>query len=107
MPGFVEALPALKAKGIDAVAVTAVNDPHVMAYWAESMKATGSLEMLADGNGTFARALGMEADMSKAQMGMRSRRYAMIVRDGIIKYLGIDDTGLDKSSVDAVLANLR
>lgn len=100
-------MPSLKAKGIDTVAVTSVNDAHVMAYWAESMKATGSLEMLADGNGVFARALGMEADMSKAQMGMRSRRYAMIVRDGVIKYLGIDDTGLNKSSAEAVLAHLH
>lgn len=77
-----------------------------MAYWAEFMKATGSLEMLADGNGAFARALGMDVDMSKAQMGTRSRRYAMVVRDGVIKYLGIDDSGLDKSSVEAVLAHL-
>jgi len=107
VPGFLEALDALKEKGIDKIAVTSANDVFVMAYWAEHLGATDKIEMLADGNAAFAALIGMEQDLSAKQMGVRSRRYAMIIRDGIVKYVGIDDGELDKSSVEAVMKQLH
>lgn len=102
-----EALDALKGKGIDKVVVTSVNDAFVMAHWAEQLGATNKIEMLADGNAAFATSIGMEQDLSAKQMGMRSRRYAMIVRDSIVKYVGVDNGELDKSSVEAVMRQIR
>ncbi len=92
---------------MDTIAVTAVNDAFVMAYWAENLGATGKLVMLADGNATFAKMLGVDRDMSSNQMGTRSKRYALIIRNGLVKYVGVDESGaLEKSSAQAVLENL-
>jgi len=93
LPSFVNNSEALKKKGIDAVACTAVNDAAVMRAWGEQGGAQGKVAMLADGNGDFARALGVEADMSKAGMGKRSRRYSMLVENGIVKKFNLEEPG--------------
>src|SRR5579872_3804650 len=92
LPSYVKNAEALRGKGIDAIVCTAVNDPAVMRAWAEAQKAQG-VTMLADGNGEFARALGVEADMSKHGMGHRSRRYSMLVDNGVVKQLNIEEPG--------------
>lgn len=92
LPSFVQNAAALRGKGIDVIACTAVNDPAVMRAWGQAGKADG-ITMLADGNGEFARALGLEADMSKHGMGHRSRRYSMIVDNGVVKQLNVEEPG--------------
>ena len=93
LPSFVNNADALKKKGIDAVVCTAVNDPAVLRAWAEQGNATGKVTMLADGNGDLARALGLEVDLTKAGMGKRSRRYSMVVDNGVVKQLNVEEPG--------------
>jgi len=93
LPSYVNNADALKKKGIDAVACTAVNDAAVMRAWGEQGSAVGKVTMLADGNGDFARALGVEADMSKNGMGKRSRRYSMLVDNGVVKQFNLEEPG--------------
>eukprot|EP01027_Heterolobosea_sp_BB2_P026079 GEZU01040090.1.p1 GENE.GEZU01040090.1~~GEZU01040090.1.p1 ORF type:complete len:161 (-),score=54.24 GEZU01040090.1:121-603(-) len=106
-PGFVQEAALLKSKGVDLVACTAVNDAFVMDAWSKSQKADGKILMLADGNGDFARAVGLELDLRPRGLGIRSKRYAMLVEDGVVKYLGVDESGLDKSSAGAILLQLQ
>lgn len=100
MPGFVERVAELKAKGIDAVACTAVNDVFVMTNWAEDTGASGKITMLADGNADFAKAIGLDIDLTKFGLGVRSKRYSMLVDDGVVKSLNVDEAppAHDKSS---------
>ena len=91
MPGFVTNFDAIKSKGIDTIAVTAVNDIFVLDAWAKASNASGKIEALADGSGAFAKAIGLDNDMSAGGMGVRSKRYAMIVDDGVVKTLNIED----------------
>ncbi len=91
MPGFVERVDELKAKGIDTIACTAVNDVFVLTNWAKDTGATGKIEMLADGSGDFAKAIGLEIDLSNFGLGLRSKRYAMLVEDGVVKVLNVED----------------
>jgi len=91
LPGFLENHDALLARGIDKIAVVAVNDHHVMAAWARFTGGEGKIEFLADGNADFVRALGLDADMSVAGMGVRSRRFSMIVDDGRVQALNIEE----------------
>ena len=93
LPSFVNNADALKKKGIDQVACTAVNDAAVLRAWAEQGSATGKVTMLSDGNGDLARALGLEVDLTKAGMGKRSRRYSMIVDNGVVKQLNVEEPG--------------
>jgi glutaredoxin/glutathione-dependent peroxiredoxin len=104
MPGFVDRVGELKAKGIDAVACTAVNDIFVFNNWADETGATGKIEMLADGSGDFARALGLQIDLSGFGLGERSKRYAMLVDNGVVKVLNIDESPPvhDKSSAETL-----
>ena len=104
MPGFVDRVGELKAKGIDAVACTAVNDVFVLNHWAGDTGAAGKIEMLADGSGDFAKAIGLEIDLSGFGLGVRSKRYAMLVEDGVVKVLNIDESPPvhDKSSAEAL-----
>ena len=107
LPSFIEKLDELKAKGVDEVACTAVNDPFVMAAWAKQAGAEGKVTMLSDGNGAFAKALGLEFDGSKFGMGTRSQRYSMIVEDGVVKELNIEQPGEFRvSSADYMLSQL-
>ena len=91
MPGFVTNFDKIKGKGVDAIAVTAVNDIFVLDAWAKASSAAGKIEALADGSGDFARAIGLDNDMSAGGMGVRSKRYAMIVEDGVVKTLNVED----------------
>lgn len=107
LPGFVDHLDDLKAKGVDEVACTAVNDPFVMAAWAKQTGAEGKVTMLSDGSGTFAQALGLDADLSKLGMGTRSKRYSMIVDDGVVTELNVEQPGeFQVSSADYMLNQL-
>ena len=100
MPGFVDRVDELKGKGIDTVACTAVNDIFVLTHWAKDSGATGKIEMLADGSGDFAKAIGLDIDLSGFGLGLRSKRYAMLVDDGVVKALNVEDSPpvVDKSS---------
>ncbi|MEO8465227.1 MAG: peroxiredoxin [Gammaproteobacteria bacterium] len=107
LPGFINNFDQLKAKGVDTVACMAVNDVFVMKAWGESAKATGKVQMLADGNGEYARALGLELDASKFGMGQRSKRFSMVVQDGVLKSLNIEPPGeFGVSSAEAALKQL-
>lgn len=100
MPGFVARVDELKAKGMDAVVCTAVNDIFVLTNWAKDSGAEGRILMLSDGNGDFARAIGLDIDLSKFRLGVRSKRYAMVVDDRVVKVLNVEDSPPehDKSS---------
>ena len=106
LPGFIEHGAALKEHGIDEVACTAVNDAFVMGAWAKQTEATG-ITMLADGNGTFADALGLSIDSTRFGMGKRSNRYSMVVDDGVVEQLNVEAPGEFKvSSADYLLESL-
>ena len=98
LPGYVEHAGALKAKGVEAIACFSVNDAFVMGAWGEASKAGGNVEMFADGSAVFTRALGLELDLTAAGMGLRSKRFAMLVEDNTVRQLRIDEKGLDASS---------
>ena len=108
LPSFLDNLDALRAKGVDTVACVAVNDPFVLDAWAKATGAEGRILMLSDGNGTFTRAIGMEFDGSALGLGVRSKRYAMLVDDGVVKVLNVEDSPgeMDKSSAERILAAL-
>lgn len=106
LPGFVEKADALKAKGIDEIAATAVNDAFVMAAWGKSAGAD-AITMLADGNGDFAKALGLTMDGSGFGMGLRGQRYSMVVDDGTVEQLNVEAPGEYKvSTADYMLEQL-
>lgn len=92
MPGFVDRVDELKKKGIDTIACTAVNDVFVFNRWAEDTGAKGKIEMLSDGSADFAKAIGLEIDLSGFGLGTRSKRYAMLVDDRVVKVLNIEDS---------------
>ncbi len=104
MPGFVNRVAELKAKGFDTVACTAVNDAFVMAAWSKDTGADGKILMLADGSADFAKKIGLELDISARGLGVRSKRYAMAVDNGVVKILNIEDApaGVDKSSAETM-----
>ncbi len=91
LPGFLQNADAIKAKGVDTIAVTGVNDVFVFDAWKKATGAGGKIEFLADGNGDFAKALDLAMDGSVAGLGTRSKRYAMLVEDGVVKKLNIED----------------
>jgi peroxiredoxin len=105
LPGFLQNADAIKAKGVDTIAVTAVNDVFVMNEWKNATGATGKIEFLADGNGDFAKALDLTMDGSAGGLGTRSRRYAMLVEDGVVKKLNIEEAPgkAETSSAEALL----
>ena len=107
LPGFVEKAAELKAKGIDEIACTAVNDAFVMGAWGKSAGSDDSVTMLADGNGDFAKAVGLEMDGSKFGMGTRSQRFAMVVNDGTVEQLFVEAPGEFRvSSADYMLEQI-
>ncbi len=93
LPGFVQNAQAIKAKGIDTIAVTAVNDGFVMDAWKKASGAEGKVEFLADGNADFAKAIDMTLDGSGNGLGIRSKRYSMLVEDGVVKSLNLEGPG--------------
>jgi peroxiredoxin len=91
LPGYVQHGDAIKAKGVDAIAVTGVNDVHVMKAWAEASHATGKIDFLADGSAAFAKAIGMDIDLDARGLGLRSKRYSMLVKDGVVAQFTIEE----------------
>ena len=107
LPGFVEKQGDLAAKGVDEVVCTSVNDVFVMGSWGADNGVGGKVRMLADGNGTFAAALGLVMDGSGFGMGQRSQRYSMLVEDGTVKELNVEQGGaFEVSSADYLLGQL-
>lgn len=107
LPGFKDKAGEFKAKGIDAIACTSVNDVFVMGAWGKDQGVSDEMMMLADGNGDFAKDIGLELDATGFGMGARSQRYAMIANDGVVESLHVEDGGEFKvSSADYVLDNL-
>jgi glutaredoxin/glutathione-dependent peroxiredoxin len=107
LPGFLDNFEAIKAKGVDTIACTSVNDVHVMNAWAKQSGADGKIMMLADGNGSFAKACGLLFDLTVAGMGERSKRYSMIVDNGVVKALNVEDkSGVNVSGAETVLQQL-
>lgn len=107
LPGFIEHADAIKAKGTDAIACLSVNDAWVMRAWGKDQGAAGKVEMLADGNAELTRAMGLDADMSARGYGVRSRRYAMVVDDGVVRHLAVEEGPvLDVSSAEKILETL-
>jgi peroxiredoxin len=107
LPGFIEKAGDLRAKGVDDIVCVSVNDAFVMGAWGKAQGAAGKVRMLADGNGDFTRALGLEMDASGFGMGQRSKRYAMVVKDGRVAELAVEPAGgLNVSSAESVLGKL-
>jgi peroxiredoxin len=107
LPGFKDHAGAFKDKGVDVIACVSVNDVFVMGAWGKAQEVGDAVMMLADGNGAFTTALGLELDGSKFGMGKRSQRYSMIVTDGVVETLNVEEGGEFKvSSADYMLAQL-
>jgi len=108
LPGFVQHADALKAKGVDDIVCVAVNDPFVMRAWEEQSGVGDKITMLSDGNADFTRAIGMDVALTGPFLGTRSKRYAMVVEDGVVKELMVEDNpgAVAVSGADAILAKL-
>jgi len=107
LPGYVEKADELKAKGVDEIACVAVNDAFVLQAWAQQSGAEGKVTMLSDGNGDFAKALGLVMDASKFGMGTRGQRWSAIVDDGVVKELNVEEPGaFSVSGADFILGQL-
>lgn len=91
MPGFVDRFDELKGKGIDTVACVAVNDVFVLDHWSGEVNPDGKILMLSDGSATFTKAIGLDVDLGPFGLGVRSKRYAMLVDDGVVKVLNVED----------------
>ncbi len=107
VPGFLNNAAEIKAKGVDAIACVSVNDAFVMGAWGKDQGVGDNIAMLADGSGDFTKAAGLELDLSERGLGVRSKRYAMVVEDGVVKTLNEEEGGaLSISSAENVLEAL-
>jgi peroxiredoxin len=107
LPGYVSGYDELRRKGVDTVACVAVNDPWVMQAWADSQQVGDRILMLADGNGEFAKAMGLDVDLTGAGLGLRSQRYAAVIEEGTVTSLDVEPApGVDVSSCQSVLGRL-
>jgi glutaredoxin/glutathione-dependent peroxiredoxin len=107
LPGYITHAAELKAKGIDTIACIAANDHFVMGAWGKEHDADGKVVMLGDGSGEFTSAIGLELDRTKEGMGMRSQRYSMLVDNGVVKALNVEQPGqFDVSSAEAIMQAL-
>ncbi|MGD0192409.1 MAG: peroxiredoxin [Rhizomicrobium sp.] len=107
LPGFVQKADDIRHKGVDAIACVSVNDAFVMGAWGDQQNAGEKVMMLADGNGDFTRALGLEMDASKFGMGKRSQRFSMLIDDGVVKQLNVEEPGaFSVSSAEHILQQL-
>jgi glutaredoxin/glutathione-dependent peroxiredoxin len=108
LPGYVDKAGEIKGKGIDEVACVAVNDPAVMGAWGKDQNTAGKVTMLADGSGDLARALGLELDLTKGGLGVRSKRYSMLVDNGVVKSLNLEAAPgqVESSSAESMLKAL-
>ena len=108
LPGYLLAHDDIKAQGVDTIACTAVNDIFVMKAWGKATESEGKIMMLADGNGEFAKAVGLALDLTAAGMGHRSQRYSMIVEDGVVKTLNVEtERGVNVSGAETMLKQLK
>lgn len=92
LPGFIENRDAIFAKGVDEIAVIAANDHHVMGAWAKASGGEGKIRFFADGNATLAKAIGLDMDMSGGGMGIRYKRFSMLIKDGVVTQLNVEDS---------------
>lgn len=107
LPGFLTKYDELSSKGVDEIVCTSVNDIFVMDAWGKSNNVDGKIRLLADGNGGFAKALGLELDASGFGMGSRSQRYSMLVENGVVTQLNVDEGGsFEVSSADYLLGQI-
>jgi len=107
VPGYIKHAAELKAKGVDEIWCVSVNDAFVMGAWGRDQKASGIVRMMADGNATFSKALGLDADFSKFGMGTRSQRYSMLVEDGVVRQLNVEQPGkFEVSNAETMLKQL-
>ena len=108
LPGYLDNRDAILAKGVDDIAVVAVNDWHVMGAWAQSSGGLGKIHVLADWDGAFTKALGLDVDLSGGGLGVRSKRYSMLVEDGVVKSLNVEESPgqATVSAADAMLQQL-
>ncbi len=107
LPGFVQHVDAIKTKGVDTIACMAVNDVFVMGAWAKEQGVGDQILMLADGSGTFTKALGLELDLVARGLGVRAQRFALIAKDGVVTHLAVEQPGgFEVSRAEAILAAL-
>lgn len=107
LPGYLENADALAEKGVDAVACMAVNDPFVLAAWARDQGVEGRVQMISDGNGTLTKALGVDQDMTARGFGLRSKRFAAVVKDGVVQSIHVEEPGMfEVSKAESILALL-
>jgi peroxiredoxin len=107
LPGFIQNADAIKQKGVDAIACLSVNDAFVMGAWGDQQGTGDKVAMLADGNGDFTKQLGLEMDASRFGMGKRSQRFSMVVDNGVVKELNVEEPGaFAVSSAEHVLKQL-
>jgi len=106
LPGYVKLADQLKARGVDEIWCVSVNDAFVMGAWGREQKATGIVRMMADGSAVFTKALGLEFDLTAKNMGIRSKRYSMLVQDGVVRQFNLEAGGFDVSSADKLLEQL-
>jgi peroxiredoxin len=108
VPGYVAKADELKAAGVDEIWCISVNDPFVMGAWARDQKTAGKLRMLADGSAEFAKATGLTLDLTARGMGLRSNRYSMLVKDGVVKTLNVEAPGkFEVSDAETMLGQAR
>ena len=107
VPGYVAHFEQLKSKRVDEIWCVSVNDGYVMAAWGKDEKALGKVRMLGDGSAEFTKALGLDRDLSKDGMGIRSKRYSMLVEDGVVKKLNVEQPGkFEVSNAETMLGQL-
>ncbi len=108
LPGYVAKADDIKAKGVDAIAVTGVNDVFVMNAWAKASAADSEIVFLADGSAAFAKAIGLTVDLTERGLGLRSQRYSMLVEDGVVRKLNVEESPgkAEISAADALLNQL-
>ncbi len=107
VPGYIAHMGELKAKKVDQVWCVSVNDGYVMAAWGREMKGIGKIRFLGDGNGDFAKKLGLDADLTDANMGTRMKRFSLFVDDGIVKQVNVEQpTKFEVSNAETMLAQL-
>ena len=109
LPGFIANEARFRAKGVDRIAMTSVNDHFVLAAWAEATGAKGKIDFLADGGTAFAKAIGLDLDLTERGMGVRSKRYSMLVKDGVVQELNVEpEPGkADLSSAEHILGQIK
>ena len=106
VPGFVQHADAIKAKGIDTIACVSVNDAFVMGAWGKDQNVGDKVMMLADGSAEFTKAAGLELDLVARGMGVRCQRFSMIVDNGVVQSINIDEGTFDKTSAEQALSDL-